>query len=330
MTLDESIQAHRLSVLQRAQESGNVVRTCRALGISRTRFYRWRQRFDQYGVDGLHPKRVAGRAGRPPRTTAEQERSVIGLALAWPTVGPLRLSQQLSRTTIWRLSPSTIQRVLHRSGLGTRRARLAVVESHSARTSGLLTERTRRALQRARRSGRHVQAARPGALVCVDLFYVGHLKGVGRVWQVTACDAASSYATARILPALNARTTAAFLREVLVPLYRRAGWPVERILTDNGAEFKGAFDLACRELGVRHTRTQPGHAWTNGFVERLHQTLLHEHWRIAFRRRYFTSREQLQASLMAYLEYYNRQRPHQGYRLRGRTPASLLWGAAGA
>jgi transposase InsO family protein len=144
---------------------------------------------------------------------------------------------------------------------------------------------------------------------------------------VTACDAACSYGVAQILPALSATTCAAFLRGILVPLYQRAGWPLQRVLTDGGSEFKGAFAHACHELGLRHTRTQPRHVWTNGFVERLQGTLLQEHWRVQFRRRYFTSRRQLQQSLEAFLRFYNTQRPHSGYRLRGRTPATLFWGA---
>jgi transposase InsO family protein len=221
----------------------------------------------------------------------------------------------IAATTIWRL--------LTRQQLGTRRARLAVLEHASAATTGLLTERTVKAV-------RHVEADHPGDLLSLDTFYVGKLKGVGKVWQITACDAACSYGAAQILPADTAVACARFLRDVLVPLYRKAGWPLRRILTDNGSTFKGAFALACRELGIRQTRTQPGHAWTNGFVERFQGTLLHEHWRVAFRRRYFTSRAQLQQSLDAFLEYYNRQRPHQGYRLRGRTPGALFWGAAAA
>ena len=221
------------------------------------------------------------------------------------------------------MAPSPAQRCLRRVGLGTRRARLAVLEARSA-TQGLLTERTRRALQRARGQGRHVAAAQPGELVCLDTCYLGKLKGVGKVWQVTACDAACSY---EILPALSARAYAAFLREVLVPLYQQAGWPLQRLLTDGGSEFKGAFAQACRDLGLRHTRTKPRHAWTNGFVERLQGTLLQEHWRIQFRRRYFTRRRQLPQALAAFLHFYNTQRPHSGYRLRGRTLASLFWGA---
>ena len=127
-----------------------------------------------------------------------------------------------------------------------------------------------------------------------------------------------------MLPELSAVATAHFLREMLVPLYRRADWRLARVLTDGGSEFKGAFSATCRTLGIRHTRTQPRHAWTNGFVERLQGTILHEHWRIEFRRQYFTSRTAMQRSLDGFMKFYNERRPHQGYRLRGRTPAELF------
>jgi len=103
----------------------------------------------------------------------------------------------------------------------------------------------------------------------------------------------------------------------VTPFFRRAGHPLQRVLTDRGSEFKGAC----------HTRTKPRHAFTNGFVERLQQTILHEHWRIEFRRRYFTRLRQLEASLQSYLRFYNHQRTHHGYRTRGRTPASIVLGA---
>src|SRR5213596_3647210 len=127
-------------------------------------------------------------------------------------------------------------------------------------------------------------------LVCLDTFYIGKLKGVGKVWQITACDAASSYGLARILPALSAAAVAHFLRDVLVPAVERAGWSLRRVLTDGGGEFQAEFAAACAALGIRHTRIKPRHAWTNGFVERLQQTILTEHWRVVFRRHYFTSR----------------------------------------
>jgi len=172
-----------------------------------------------------------------------------------------------------------------------------------------------------------VQAERPGELVCIDTLYIGNLKGVGKLWQLTACAAASSYAMAKVVAANNASEASSFLRDVVAAEVEKAGWSLWRVLTDGGSEFKAQFDQTCQELNVRHTSTKPRHAWTNGFVERLQGTILHEHWRIAFRRRYFRRCHQLQASLASFLEFYNFQRPHQGYRTKGQTPAEIFWGA---
>lgn len=327
MTLEDRVQAQRLRVFRRAEELGNVSAACREAGVSRTLFYRWKRDYEAYGADALHPRRLRAQPGRPCEVPAQLERTVVALALAWPTWGSQRLAVQLARQGVV-IAPSTVYRTLKRLGLGTRRQRLGILELHSAERAGLLTERTRK-LREVRRKKRHVEARLPGDLVCIDCFYIGKLKGVGRVWQLTACDAACSFGVARVV-ALRQPTAKAlerFLRQGLVPLYRQAGWPIRRVLTDNGSEFKGAFAQACQQLGIRHTRTKPGHAWTNGFVERLQGTILHEHWRVEFRRRYFTRVAQLEVSLQRFLRFYNEQRPHSGYRLRGRTPSELLHGA---
>ena len=327
MTLEDKVHATRLLALRRAGELGNVSAACRELGISRSLFYRWKDRYERYGRDGLHPRRQTARRGRPHGLSVQDEQAILAMALSHPTCGPRFYALQLARQHRF-LSASTVYRALRRMDLGTRQQRLVVLERHSAQRAGLLTERTRRELQRARRQRRHVEANEPGELVCLDTFYIGRLKGVGKVWQITACDAACSYAAARIIPANTAEYAVRFLVEILLPLYEAADWSLQRVLTDRGSEFKGAFDEACQSLGIRHTRTKPRHAWTNGFVERLQGTILHEHWRVAFRRRYFTARLQLDSSLQRYLAFYNDDRPHQGYRTRGRIPSDIFWGLA--
>jgi transposase InsO family protein len=328
MTLEDRVHAFRLHVFSRAEELGNVSAACRELGISRSLYYRFKKRHERYGADGLHPKRTRGRPGRPPQLAAHEERAVIALALAQPAFGPQRISDQLVRQGI-QVAPCTVYRALRRHRLGTRAERLVVLERHSAVRAGLLTERTRRAIEKARPmpSSRHVEARVPGELVCLDSFYIGKLKGVGKVWQITACDAATSYGLARVFAGEpSSEVSAAFLRERIVPEFAQAGWKLRRVLTDGGSEFKAVFQEACRELGVRHTRTKPRHAWTNGFVERLQGTILHEHWRVEFRRRYFTRLAHLETSLQSYLRFYNHERTHRGYRTRGRTPGELVWG----
>lgn len=323
MTLEDSIHSQRLHVLRDAIRLGNVSEACRRHGMSRTLFYRLRQRLEAYGPDGVHPKRGRARPGRPPTVPVQTERRVIALAVAWPTCGPQWYSDQLAREGV-AIAPVTVWRLLRRQQLGTRRARLAVLERASAAGAGLLTERTVKPV-------RHVAASAPGDLLSLDTFYVGKLKGVGKVWQITGCDVASSYGWARVIVGeVTAAAVLAFLREVVRPAYRTAGWDLQRVLTDNGKEFKGVFAAGCDQLRIRVTRTKPRHAWTNGFVERFQKTILHEHWRIAFRRQYFTGRRALQATLDRFLQFYNHERPHRGYRLNGRTPVTVFAGAVAA
>ena len=327
MTLEDSIHIQRLRVLREAERIGNVSEACRRHGMSRTLFYRLRSRLEQYGSDGVHPKRRQARRGRPSPLGVQTERRVMAFALAWPTCGPQWFSDQLAREGLT-VAATTIWRLLRRAGLGTRRARLAVLEQHSAATVGLLTERTGRTH---RQTGCHVEASAPGELLSLDTFYVGKLKGVGKVWQITGCDVASSFGWARLIVGeVTAAAVLSFLRELVRPTYRQAGWRLQRVLTDNGKEFKGVFAAGCEHLGIRVTRTKPRHAWTNGFVERLQKTILHEHWRIAFRRQYFTSGRSLQGSLDRFMHFYNHERTHRGYRLRGRTPVTVFRGAVAA
>src|SRR5437870_2920272 len=235
----------RLQVMRRAAAIG-VSAACREAGISRTLFYRWQNRLSRYGVDGLHPRRLQARPGPAPQLPPAAERRLLAVAIAEATWGAARLASYAQRLWRLRVAPSTVQRLLRRHGLATRRQRLLVLEHHSATQAGLLTERTRQVLWRLRHGRtRHVAAERPGELVCLDTFYIGHLKGVGKVWQITACDAASSYGVARILPALAAAAVAHFLHEVLVPVVRRAGWTLRRVLTGGGGEVKAGFDAAC-------------------------------------------------------------------------------------
>ena len=319
MTLEDSVRRHRLAILQRAALLGSVTQACREAGISRTLFYRWRQRYLRYGAEGLRPRPT--RPTRWPRQAIPAlEHAVLAYALLWPTHGQARLALQLRQPLWggWRISASSVYAIFRRHGLQTRWERLTRLEAHAA-TDGLLTERTRRRLVRP-----HVEAQRPGDLVCLDAFYIGKLKGVGKVWQLTACDAACSYGIATLVPRVTQQAAIQFLRRRVMPAYERAGHRIQVVLTDGGPEWQARFVTACRELGISHRRTRPRHAWTNGFVERLQGTILTELWRVAFRRTYYRSIAQLEHDLQAYLRFYNRDRPHQGYRLQGRTPAGVF------
>ena len=321
MTLTDKVVLMRRHVIHRAAAGVPVSRVCREAGISRTLFYAWKRRYVRYGDAGLQPRPTQpARWGR--QSSPAVEHTVLAYALQWPTHGPQQMADQLRRLGSARLSATGVYKILRRQGLRTRWERLARLEGAALETLGLVTERT----ARARRPAPHVAAERAGDLVCLDSFYIGHLKGVGKLWQLTACDAATSYGIAQVLRGSpTAARAARFLTERVLPVYRRAGHRVRAVLTDGGPEWKAAFRAACRTAGLEPRRIRPGHAWTNGFVERLQGTILTEHWRVVFRRTYFTQAGQLERALQRYLRFYNTERTHRGYRLHGQTPGSVFF-----
>jgi len=151
----------------------------------------------------------------------------------------------------------------------------------------------------------------------------GSIAGGSATWPMARM--ACSLAVAQVSLDFSAAAAARFLTERVLPAYQAAAWPVRRVLTDQGNEYRGAFDQACIQRRIRHTRTKPRHAWTNGFVERLQGTILSELWRVEFRRWFFTHTVAMQTALDRYVEFYDHRRPHQRYRTRGRTPGEIFF-----
>ena len=329
MAPGDSLARLRKALMDRAERrEAPVTQLCREAGISRSRFYELRARYRQYGEAGLRPKPRP--AERPERRLAEPLRdAIVAYAVEHPTHGARTIALVLAtpRYGGWRVSHGGVANVLRRAGLGRRLARLAAAESLAASEGGPLTERVLRqvrSIERARTV--HIGSDTPGEELFLDTFYVGHLKGVGKVWQLSAVDGASSFAIARVIAGdKTAAVMARFLVEDVLPALGAAGLRPVTATTDNGPEFGKVFGAACREAGVRHHRIPPRSPNLNAFVERFQGTVLHLHYRVAFRYRYYTSAVTIDADLQAFLRFYNFERPHRGYRTRGRTPASVLF-----
>ena len=139
MTLEKKVHLQRLRLFRRAEELGNVSRACREAGVARSLYYQLRDRYRKYGADGLHPKHLRGRLGRPPTLDAPLERRIVAEALAQPAWGPQRISDQLALRGL-HVAPSTVYRALKRHRLGTRSQRFGILQQHSATRAGLLTQ----------------------------------------------------------------------------------------------------------------------------------------------------------------------------------------------
>lgn len=319
VTPAEIIYQRRVAALEHAKQTRNVAQTCRVFGISRKTYYKWKKLADHYGLEALMPKERR-RPALPNETPSHVVAELLSLAVIEPTLGARQYADRLCDRGL-EISRSTVQRHLHKAGLGHRRQRIARAAAIAQMTSGLMTEAAREDGP----FGFCLFATEPGELACVDSFYIGQLKGVGKVYQLTAIDVFTRWAVVMIvLGPVNASHTIRFVDHVLRS-YRRLGVGVRAILSDNGPEYVASgFRAHLATKGLEHVRIPPRSPNHNAVCERFHGTILEECWRPAFHRRRFSSIRQLQAEADSFLATYHRRRRNHGDYMRGRTPAEVL------
>ncbi len=328
-----SLARMRKQVLDRvARKEVSVVQACREAGWSRSRFYELRARYHRYGEAGLLPKpRPSVRPDR--RLPVPAVDQVIAYAIEHPTEGPRTIAARLAlpRFGSWNISHGGVSNVLRRAGLHRRSARLAAAEALAASEGGPITERALRDIRAQEVTRRHIGSDTVGEQVFLDTMYVGRLKGVGKIWQYSAVDGGCSFGFATVRRGeKSARAAAEFLEHHVLPVYAEAGITLKEVVVDGGPEFKGQFTRTCRRLQIAVHRIPPRSPDLNAFVERFQGTVLHLHYRTAFRYRFYTSAADIDADLAAWLRFYNFERPHRGYRTKGRRPAEIFYADAPA
>jgi len=319
VTPAEIIYRRRVALLDHAQRTGNVSESCRTFGVSRTRYYQWKKAADRYGLAALMPK--ARRTPQMPEATPTHVlEALLTLAVVEPTIGARQYADRLGDRGL-SIAKSTVQKHLVAHGLGRRSQRLARAAAITAATTGLVTE----AARDAEPFGFCLATGGPGELVCLDSFYVGKLKGVGKVYQLTAIDVFTRWAVvAIVLGPVTGQMTMRFIDQMLRS-YRRHGVSVGAVLTDNGPEYVAqGFRAHLAAKGLRHQRIPARSPNHNAVCERFHGTILQECWRPAFHRRCFTSIRQLQAEADSWLVTYHHRRRNHGDYMRGRTPHEIL------
>jgi transposase InsO family protein len=328
MNADARVAQQKLSVLQLAEALGNVSEACRQRGVSRTQFYEYKRRFQTHGIEGLKDLPPIPKSN-PLTTPVEYVERILALSLEHPTWGCNKLSDYLALEGI-RISFPTIQNILNKNGQGTRYERLLKLEEKGLQEGMELTPAQVAWIEKNNPCfrERHIESNRPGEVLSQDTFYVGVLKGVGRVYLHAVVDTYGSYAFGFLHTTKQPEAAVAVVHNDVLPFYREKELPVEAVITDNGREFCGKdshpYELYLELNDIEHRRTQVRRPQTNGFVERFNRTVLDEFFRVAFRKKFYESVEALQEDLDAWLIHYNTERPHQGYRNMGRRPIDTI------
>lgn len=321
---------HKVGLLNLAEELNNVSKACKVMGVSRDTFYRYQNAVEDGGVDALinQNRRVPNEKNRADEAT---EQAVIKAAIEQPAHGQHRTSNELRKKGIF-ISGSGVRSIWLRNNLANFGQRLKALEEKVANEGIILSDIQIAALEKKKSDDEacgEIETAHPGYLGSQDTFYVGNLKGVGRIYQQTFVDTFSKIAFAKLYTTKTPITAADMLNDKVLPYFKEHQLPMLRILTDRGTEYCGRVESHDYQLylainDIDHTKTKAMSPQTNGICERFHRTILNEFYQIAFRKKIYTSLGELQKDLDDWIDYYNNARTHQGKMCCGRTPLATL------
>ena len=326
MNQESKLIKSKLGLLNLAEHLGNVSQACKVIGYSRDSFYRIKELYDTGGESALQEV-----SRRKPllknRVEPTVEEAVVRMALDYPSFGQSRACNELRKQGIF-ISAGGVRSVWQRHDLEIFDKRLKRLEARVAEEGLILTEAQMMALERKkerRESFGEIETEHPGYLGSQDTYYVGNIKGVGRIYQQTFIDTYSRIAFARLYETKHAITSADILNDRVLPFFEEHQIPLLRILTDRGTEYKGKpehheYELYLAIEGIEHSKTQVRHPQTNGICERLHRTMQEEFYAVAFRKKLYNSLATLQDDLDQWMDYYNNQRSHSGKYCFGKTP----------
>lgn len=324
--IEKKIIKPKVGLLELAKQLGNVSEACKTFGYSRDTFYRYRDLYDNGGEEALKEISRKGRAQLKNRVPEQVEKAVIDVAIEFPAYGQLRASNELRKKGVI-ISSGGVHSIWLRNDLETISKRLKALSTRVAQDGIILTEEQVVALEKARNikeAKGEIETEHPGYLGSQDTYYVGHIKGVGKIYQQTFVDTFYRYAIVKLYDQKTALTSADTLNDRVLPFFESNKIPLLRILTDRGTEYCGKvehhpFQLYIATENIDHSKTKVHSPQANGICERFHRTMKDECYNIIFRKKIYTSIEDLQKDVDNWLVSYNEMRSHSGKYCYGKT-----------
>lgn len=292
---------HRLRILKHAEEiTHNVAKTCRYYGIARNKFYKWKKRFEENGIEGLVDKSRAPKY-MPHATKQEIVDQILYLRKNY-YFGPFKMKMYLRRYHGVEITKTTIYRILKKHYLNK-------------------LPNYQKGIKREKRFLRYEKPI-PGYHLQIDVKFLGKIKLTKeakekKYYQYTAIDDCSRIRILRIYDRINQETSIQFTDYALSQL----PFKINCIQTDNGTEFSNQYHWHLHDLGLRHIYIKPRTPRLNGKVERSHRIDQEEFYQL-LKGKVVDSLEDFNLKIKEWQDYYNFERPHGS--LDGKTPFERL------